>query len=79
MATKILFEEQQNEPNLPVETTIDKQMPKTGPTKTPKLQKLAANFGTSLLLCNSPCTPKLVNGSFAAIMVKQEVNFNNYV
>ena len=71
MATKILIEEQASEPNLLVETVVNPQAQpvKANPTKTPKLQQLAANFGTSLLLCNSPMTPKLVNGSFAAIMV----------
>ena len=61
MATKVLIEEQQ------IETDIISPMKKAQPNaktitnKTPKLQntKLAANFGTSLLLCNSPNTPKL--------------------
>lgn len=67
MATKVLVEEEQQADlaNLPVETIANQQITKT---KTPKLQQLAANFGTSLLLCNSPMTPKLVNGSFAAII-----------
>lgn len=30
-------------------------------------RKLNAEFGSSLLLANSPMSPKIVNGSFAAI------------
>lgn len=41
--------------------------------RNPKLSQLASSFGTSLLLCNSPMTPKLVNGSFAAILDNQDV------
>lgn len=69
-------EEQEAEPNLPAEiTAVNQQTPKAGVTKTPKLQNasLAANFGTSLLLCNSPMTPKLVNGSYAAIVDNQDI------
>lgn len=31
------------------------------------------NFGTSLLLSNSPMSPKIVNGSFAAIYDSNEI------
>ena len=83
MATKVLIEEQQPEPALVAENVAANQptIPKPGVTKTPKLQqtKLAANFGTSLLLCNSPMTPKLVNGSYAAIIDNQPEILRDFV
>jgi len=36
-----------------------------------------SNFGTSLLLANSPMSPKIVNGSFAAIFDSNEL-FNEF-
>lgn len=36
-------------------------------------KKLNPDFGTSLLLANSPMTPKVVNGSFVAIFENQDV------
>ena len=34
------------------------------------------NFGTSLLLANSPMSPKIVNGSFAAIFDNNDVLYD---
>lgn len=34
------------------------------------------NFGTSLLLANRPMSPKIINGSFAAIFDNDDVLFD---
>ncbi|RWS30166.1 histidine decarboxylase-like protein [Leptotrombidium deliense] len=38
-----------------------------------EIKKRTPDFGTSLLLANSPMTPKIVNGSFVAIFDNQDV------
>ncbi|RWS16835.1 histidine decarboxylase-like protein [Dinothrombium tinctorium] len=38
-----------------------------------EIKKRTPNFGTSLLLSNSPMTPKIVNGSFVAIFDNQDL------
>ncbi|KAK4337202.1 hypothetical protein RND71_043301 [Anisodus tanguticus] len=77
-ATKILLDEQQADTE--ITESLNKNLndkkeifKNSYISKTPKLKKLAAIFGTSLLLCNSPMTPKLVNGSYAAIIENQEI------
>lgn len=40
-------------------------------------KKRNSNFGTSLLLANTPMSPKIVNGSFAAIFDSNEL-FNEF-
>ena len=74
MADQLLFEQKQlAEESAIIDATQTPVSAGAGASRNPKLSKLAANFGTSLLLCNSPMTPKLVNGSFAAILDNQDV------
>ena len=52
-----------------------KELPIVPPRKVPlaETRKRNAHFGTSLLLANSPMSPKIVNGSFAAIFDSNEL------